>query len=257
EAPAQTAEAGVPAEASAARRYKEISLALSSGKLEATSTGLLRLRSEPEQGPYLDLLVGARGRGGAEPGVTEALAVAEQWAKPGLSASIAPYLKHRNARLRIAAARALSKTGGPDSVKALRQCLRSSDAALREACAEGLGQLSDPIAVGDLFLALERGLGAAAMAIGRLCDDAGCLKLADRLGKLPFEAMGQGLAEAILRTDARVSSATKVELIARIANLRTPQAAALLRGTKSRFPAKGDRGVAAALESAIDSFGGQ
>jgi HEAT repeat protein len=242
---------------SAGDRLKQITAALESGELEATRTGLVRLRSEQAQGPYLDLLIAALGRGGAEPVVMEALSLAETWAKPELGAAVAPYVKHRNPRVRIAASRALAKTGGADSVKALRSCLRSADAALREACVVSLGQVGDPIAVGDLFLALDRGLAAAALAIGRLCDDAGCQKLGDRLGDVPFEAMGQGIVEVILRTDARVKSATRVELIARVANLRTPQAAHLLRGAKSRFPQKGDRAVSNALDSAIESFGGQ
>jgi hypothetical protein len=116
--------------------------------------------------------------------------------------------------------------------------------------------VGDPSAVEDLFVALDRGIAAAAESIGRLCDDSACLKLADRVGKVPFEAMSEALGHVILRTDKRVSTATKVEVVARVANLRTPQAAALLRGVKSRWPEGGDHAAFNALDAALDTFGG-
>src|SRR5687768_7139071 len=61
---AEPAEAGLPPEATAPARFKEIAAALASGDVEATRTGLVRLRSEPAQGQYVDLLIGALERGG-------------------------------------------------------------------------------------------------------------------------------------------------------------------------------------------------
>jgi HEAT repeat protein len=128
---------------------------------------------------------------------------------------------------------------------------------LREQCAHALGEVGDPNAVNDLFLALDRGIAAAAESLGKLCDDAACIKLADRTGRVPFEAMSEALANVVLRTDDRVTSNTKIEVVARVANLRTPQAASLLRGIKAKWPAKGDGAVLHALDAALDTFGGK
>lgn len=242
-------------DAPSAGRVTEVERELASGDAARVSHALGRMRAEAHPA-YASVLRTLLERGGSEPVLSAALELARHYEKPELSAAVASYMQHRGAGVRQSAARALARTGGPPAVTALRLGLRSFDPVLREESARGLGELSDAGAVPDLFVALDRGITAAAESIGRLCDDATCIKLADRLGAVPFEAMSEALAAVVLRTDATVSSQTRVELIARLANLRTPQAAALLRGVRARWPEKGDRAVRDALDSALDTFGG-
>jgi len=244
-----------PLDGAGRQRFDEIERELTSGDPLRVNTALTRMGSETHEA-YAELLRTLLLRGGNEPVLIGALELAASYAKPLLSASVGSYLQHRSERVRRAAAKALAETGGPDAVAALRLGLRSNDPVLREESARALGHTGDAAALADLFLALDRGIAAAAQSIGRLCDDTACLKLVDRLGTVPFEAMSEALAQILLRTDKRASSATRVEVVARVANLRTPQAAALLRGVKSKWPDKGDRTVYNALDRALDTFGG-
>jgi hypothetical protein len=102
---------------------------------------------------------------------------------------VAPYVRHRQPALRLAAARALAKTGGPDAVAALRGALRGSDVRLRREAAQGLSGLSAKEAVADLFAVLNKEVPEAAAAVGVLCVPADCRKLVELLGKLPFDVM--------------------------------------------------------------------
>jgi HEAT repeat protein len=245
-----------PLDADGKARFADIETELSSGQQQQVLTALTRMKAETHPS-YVQLLKGLLERGANEPVLTAALGLAAQYAKPELSAAVAGYLQHRKERIRHAAAEALAKTGGPEAASALRLGLRSSDPVLREQCARALGGVADASALSDLFLALDRGIAAAAESIGRLCDDTTCSKLADRTGKVPFQAMSEALSNVVVRTDHGVSSNTKIEVIARVANLRTPQAAALLREIKAKWPSKGDPAVLHALDAAIDTFGGK
>jgi HEAT repeat protein len=234
--------------------FAELDGALSSGDPAQIEQGLLKLQTVRHKA-YAALVEKVLVRGGNEPVVRSALSVARRFASESSSAVVAPYLSHRLAVIRREAVLTLAATKVPAAVAALKLCLRNSDAGLREACATALGDLADPSAVPDLLVALDRGITAAALSIGKLCGDDACGKFVERLGKVPFEAMSEGLVEAIVRTDGRVSADTKVSLIASVANLRTPEAKASLRGALSRFPEKGDAKVKGALNSVIESFG--
>lgn len=234
--------------------FAELDRALSSGDPTQIEQGLLKLQTEHHKA-YAALVEKVLTRGGNELVVRSALLQARRFASETSSVVVAPYLSHRLSVIRREAVLTLAATKGPAAVAALKLALRGSDARLREACATALGELADPTAVPDLLVALDRGITAAALSIGKLCGDDACDKLVGRLGKVPFEAMSEGLVEAIVRSDGRVSADTKVSLIASVANLRTPEAKASLRGALSRFPEKGDAKVKSALNSAIESFG--
>ena len=108
-------------------------------------------------------------------------------AQQSSSSAISPYVKHRQADVRKAAALALIKTGGGEAVQALRDALRGNDPALRGVAASGLGSLKAHEAVADLFAVLPRGVAEAASSIGELCRGAECPKFVELIGKLPFD----------------------------------------------------------------------
>lgn len=253
-APVQSKPQEKPLTSRQSERAFEIKQALESGVQLETMTGLVRLRAE-KHSAFAALIVHLLERGANEPVLVSAFEVAAGYDYEPLSSAIAPYLQHRQKRVRHAAAKALAKTGGPRAASAFRRALRSSDARLRGLAASALGRVGDERAVPDLFLALDRGIGAAAPSLGRLCDDAACGKLLERLGNVPFDAMGEGLVQILTRNDARVSSRTKVTTIQRLASLQTDKAKQLLQGVEGRLPDGTDLEVLDALREALSKMG--
>jgi HEAT repeat protein len=171
------------------------------------------------------------------------------------SSAIVPYARHRNPETRKQALRALSRTGGPLAVTTLRDALSDPDPAVRGAAARGLGPLPAQSAVKDLFAALDHGVTDASASIGQLCAPEECDKLAGKLPTFGFDTMA-GAFEAIL-TRPEVPDDTKVRVVERVRDLRTPEAAKFLRDMQARFPAGGSPRVRQAIEQAVLAAGGK
>lgn len=192
-------------------------------------------------------------QGGSVKVLVQALEVSGKLAQPASSPAVAPYANHRQVEVRRAAVLALSQTGGPQAVEALRSVLRGRDAALRGHAASALGNLKAQEAVPDLFAVLPRGVPEAASAIGELCRGPDCGRFVDLLGKLPLDLMGAGLVPIVLRSDPDVNESTKLEVVGRLRGLQTKAAADLLNAMLSQFPKDGNAKVRAALEAAVKS----
>lgn len=188
--------------------------------------------------------------------LTMALDTAGRLKTPSLSAAIAPYVRHREKEVRQGAVRALLKTQGPAAVPALRQALRSQDALIRGMAASGLGSLGATDAVDDLFKALANNVGEAAASIGQLCGPQACERLADLLGKTPFDIITGGLEQALFRPAKEVSDDTKVKIIVRLREMGTAESRRYLTDVRSRWPQDGSEAVRKALDSAVKGSGG-
>jgi HEAT repeat protein len=171
------------------------------------------------------------------------------------SAVISGYLRHRSPKLRRAAVRALVETGGPDAATALREGLRSSDEGVRIASAEGLGRLGTETAMDDLYKALDRGLHAAASAIGELCRGEGCSGLASRAGTLETATLAAGLDEIFFRPSP-LPEEVLVKLVERLRAHGRQEVDAYLGRVASRWPATGSPRVARALAGTATEGGG-
>jgi HEAT repeat protein len=162
------------------------------------------------------------------------------------SAAIRPYTQHRSGDLRHAAVVALASTGGAESTIAFRDGLRQSDAFVRDASARGLGQTGAKEAIGDLFLALERGVSAAAPAIGTLCGPDDCVKLAGRVGPQGAPALAACMDPVFFRKVA-LPDETLATIVGALRALGTKDASAYLASVLSRWPKKGSQKVHEAL----------
>jgi HEAT repeat protein len=189
-------------------------------------------------------------RGASASVLEKALDAAQKLAQPSSSAAVVPYVRHRNPGLRRAAAQALASTGGPAAVTALRALLRGNDPSLRRRAASALSVLKATDAVGDLFAVLGKDVPEAANAIGVLCKPTDCQKFADYIGKIPFDVMQTGLEPILLRPDAEIPEAQKLELLERLRKLQTQEASAFVRTVLARFPKDGNVRVRAGLEAA-------
>ncbi|MCL2450899.1 MAG: HEAT repeat domain-containing protein, partial [Polyangiaceae bacterium] len=157
----------------------------------------------------------------------------------------------RNTELRRTAARALTKTGGPDAAKALRLALSDSDAQVRGIAATALGGMKARDAVEDLFVALDHKVPEAASSLGALCADAECIRLAGKLGSVSFDVVTTGLDGVLMRPPAEINDDLKIEIVGRLRELGTAEAHHFLKGVQARLPAKGSARVKKAVDQAV------
>jgi HEAT repeat protein len=194
-------------------------------------------------------------RGASQTVLERALVVAGELGQASSSAAIAPYLRHRAAALRRAAAEALTRTGGKPAIAALRLGLRGRDAEVRAACARGLGELGAHEAVDDLFRALQHKVTAAAASIGMLCAPAQCDRFTALLERQPLEAMLDGMERILLRPGEQVPDEQKLGVVAALLELGSPRVGHFLRQVSDRFPPDGSPAVKEALFEAAEMLG--
>ena len=164
------------------------------------------------------------------------------------SSAVAPYVGHRNLKVRRAAVKALVRTKGVSAATALRRALSDSDAIVRGTAASGLGALKAKDAVGDLFVALDHRVNEAAVSIGQLCNVEQCERLTAKVGPLPFDVVTGGLEQILFRPTAEVSEDQKVKIVGRLRELGTLEANRFLRDVQKRWP----QGTSPRVRQAID-----
>src|SRR5262249_43251237 len=161
--------------------------------------------------------------------------------------------RHRVPALRRAAVRALATLPSPAAEQALRDGLRSGDGQVRGDAAIGLGAIGATTALPDLFLALDRDVPEAAVAIGQLCAPEDCKRFTARLGKIGFDVMTSGVDPILFRPIPLPEEALLGVVIA-VRDLGTPEARRYLGDAAARWPAAGSKRVKQALEDAAASI---
>lgn len=172
------------------------------------------------------------------------------------SAVLAKYASHRNAKLRRAAVKALTRTKGAPAAPALKHSLSDSDAVVRGTAASGLGSLKARDAVPELFVALDHRVNEAAASIGQLCTMDQCEQLAAKLGKLPFDVVTGGLDQVLFRPAADINDDAKVKIIGRIREQGTMEGNKFLKDVQKRWPAGWSARVRQAIDQAVMATAG-
>ncbi len=161
------------------------------------------------------------------------------------------YARHRNVGFRRSAVEALAKTRGPNATLALRASLSDADPAVRGLAATALGEMKVREAVPDLFAALERSVPEAAAAIGELCSDNDCERLASKIGSMPFDVVTSGLDEVLMRPQTDVKDDLKVKIVGRVREMGTAEANRFLKGVQTRWPTRASQRVKQAIDQAV------
>jgi HEAT repeat protein len=134
------------------------------------------------------------------------------------------YMRHRRARVRRLAVQSIAMITASrvaDKVnEALRQALRDSNDRVRGAAAMALGEHGDRGALEVLFLAWERNVPEAAVAIGKLGGAAEAQRLAGFLGRRQLSEILPGFDEFLRRSD--FSDDAKIDLIHRLEETAGP-----------------------------------
>lgn len=208
---------------------------------------------DPKAAPLVEALLE---RGVGRKTCVRALEVAGSLAQQSSSAAIAPYVRHRRAKIRHAAVKALIKTKGPIAVRVLRHALHSRDAEVRGIAAGGLGSLGAKQALPDLFRALDHHVGEAAAAIGQLCEPKDCEEFASRLDKQPFDIMVSGLDKILFRPAKQIPDDEKIRIVGHLRELGTAEAGKYLAGVAKRWPKGWSKRVKQAIDAAVKATGG-
>jgi hypothetical protein len=165
--------------------------------------------------------------------------------------ALAQYTTHRNAKVRRAAVKSLTRTKGAAAPAALKRALSDADAVVRGTSASGLGSLKAKDAVPELFVALDHRVNEAAASIGQLCNAEQCEQLAAKLGRLPFDVVTGGLDQVLFRPTAEVSDDAKLKIVGRIREQGTIEGNKFLREVQKRWPAGSSPRVRQAIDQAV------
>lgn len=195
-------------------------------------------------------------RGSSAAIVEGALRALGAMGSPSSAAAVAPYVRHRVPALRRAAVRALAALPGAVAEQALREGLRSGDGQVRGQAAIGLGAIGAAAALPDLFLALDRDVPEAAVAVGRLCAPEDCKRFVARLGKIGFDVMTSGIDPILFRKSPLPDEAL-IGVVIAVRDLGTPEARRYLSDVAARWPAAGSKRVKQAIEDAAAAIGGK
>jgi HEAT repeat protein len=250
----QTAIAKSPAlSASAKAEIDQAEQLLKSDQREDVETGIqsLGLLGVPQA---VDPLV-TRIRQGLPPELLE-LAVTTLMAlgQPNAGPVLYELTTHRRGEIRRHAIEAIAATRPAGSEPVLLVALSDEDTQVRSAAAAALGEVGSPRAVDRLFLALDRGNSEASVAIGKLVAPKSVRKLSEYLGEVPFHHMGPALAIVIARRD--VPDSEKLELIARLEEVGTPEVRGYLASLLETSGGSLSPAVKRAIDRAIQQIGG-
>ncbi len=155
---------------------------------------------------------------------------------------------HRNAAIRAKAAQGVASLKPRGAAQSLALALGDADAQVRAAAAVGLGQLGARGSVDRLFLALEHGVLEASTSIGQLASAAEITRLLGYLGRLAFDGLSPALGEILARAD--VPERSKLDVVARLAELATSGAKMFLQDYVAALPPGAGGAVRRAAEDA-------
>lgn len=155
---------------------------------------------------------------------------------------------HRRPAIRLKAILGIASLKPRGAEQSLGLALGDSDSQIRAAAAVGLGQVGARGSVDRLFLALEHGVLEASTSIGQLATPAEVVRLLGYLGRLAFDAISPALGEVLARAD--VPDRTKLDIIARLAELATSETKVFLQEFVAALPATDHGPVRRAAEDA-------
>lgn len=156
---------------------------------------------------------------------------------------------HRRPSVRLRAVQALVAMRGKSAERVLTNALGDSSPAVREAAAEGLGEMGAKATLDTLFKAFDRGVLLAGKAIGQLANDAALPRILAYLGRVPMPSLTPMFDALLSRRD--ISEATKLQLVVQLQELGTAEARGYLEGLGTRLPPDAPARLRRAIEDAV------
>jgi HEAT repeat protein len=158
-------------------------------------------------------------------------------AQPSSIDVLVEFTHHRRARARRLAYQALAAIEDRRVPSLLEQGLRDSDRSVRATVARDLGEIGARQSVDTLFVAFDRGVVEAAIAIGKLGDRQSLGRFNEHLGRMPLSVMLSGYTEYLGRSD--IPDEVKVDVVNRLGEVSGPMVRAFLQRYLDTFPTRG------------------
>ena len=159
------------------------------------------------------------------------------------------FTHHRREPARRRAYQALAAIQDPRVPRLLEQGLRDSDRNVRGAAALALGQIGARGSVDTLFIAFDRGVIEAAIAIGKLGDRAAVQKFSESVGRRPLSVMLSGFEQFVRRRD--LPDEVKLEIVQRLGEVSGPLVKTFLREYLGTFSERDRSALKRAIEETI------
>ncbi len=192
-------------------------------------------------------IIVARVRRGLSPELLEsALDTLAVLGRPEAGPLLIELLSHRRASIRLRAVQALATCHPAGADRALAGALSDSSPDVRAAAATSLADVGGTSAMDSLFLAFDRGVPEAGMAIGRLARPADITRMLGLLGHVPFTQMSPILADMLGRDG--IPQRSRMEIVAAVGELASADARTLLEQFVQAHP--GSDPVTRAAEAA-------
>lgn len=157
---------------------------------------------------------------------------------------------HRRPEIRLRAVQAIATCQPRGADRALILALSDSSAPVRTAAAQTLGELRAASAIESLFLAFDHGVVEAGPAVATVARAEDVSRVTAYIGHHPFATLRTMLLTLLRRADLPARS--RVEVVARIGELATPEARALLEEFVTGLPAGDASPVRRAAEDAMN-----
>lgn len=147
---------------------------------------------------------------------------------------LAEFRHHRRPGARRRAYQALAAIEDDRVPGLLERGLRDSDRSVRGAAALALGEVGSEANLEILFVAFERNVIEAAIAIGKLGDDASIARYTEFLGREPLGVMLSGYHEFLRRDDIAIEK--KTEIVERLGEVSGTMVRRFLQEYVGTFP---------------------
>jgi hypothetical protein len=157
--------------------------------------------------------------------------------------------RHRRMTVRRKAVQALVSLRAPGAPAVLSQALSDGASEVREAAAEGLGELGATSAIDRLFLAFDRNVVSAGRALGRVAKDEHVPRLLAYLGRLPLTTLTPVFDALLTRRD--LSEQAKLSVITQLQEVATAEARGYLEGLAQRLPGDTPARIRRAIDDAV------
>ncbi|GAB5548439.1 MAG: HEAT repeat domain-containing protein [Sandaracinaceae bacterium] len=210
---------------------------------------LLSVIDHPSVVPHLATLL----RSGRSDEVTDrALQALGGLAHPSAIDVLVEFTHHRRARARRLAYAAIASTDDRRRPALLEQGLRDSDRNVRASAARALGEIGADRSLDTLFLAFDRGVVEAAIAIGKLGNRQHIERFNGYLGNVPLSVMLSGYSEMVRRND--VADEVKIDIVNRLGEVSGPMVRVFMQRYLDTFPTRGRASRSRVRQIVIDTL---
>jgi len=192
---------------------------------------LLAAMDHPDVVPHLAELL----RSGLDDRLTDrALQALRVVAEPNAIEVLSEFTNHRRVAARRKAYQALAQIEDRRIPAILERGLRDSDRSVRGAAALALGSIGTRGSLDLLFHAFDRGVIEAAIAIGKLGNEASVERYAGHLGDRPLGVMLSGFEQYLKRDD--IDLETKTQIVERLGEVAGPMVRRFLQDHLNTLP---------------------